>query len=286
MQSIDINFLIRQENRSGFNSQEPKKYFFDLEAFSPLFEECSAMVITNYTGSDQGYLFCLVVNQTFFELTERKGGKTRTFRIDWDKQFLSVGQRRGFSDDLDTLKLCLKKISAFLVSGHPKLWIEQSQQKLELNPVKDLSDLFGLPENNRLASVTEKEKSLSQLAALNIRHFIQMMERPTSASNLSRKIGAIQSLFYNILGQETRVVIFNKLHALSPVPYVLTFTRQIVSFIEQGKEMVSRLDIHFQNRIYTLNDAVLTQSGLIWFLKKLDQIMRDLDESHAEILVE
>ena len=291
MQSIDINQILSNENIQALeNKKETMKFdncFKDL-----LIKNRTAFIISNYTETKVSLLFLVNLSNNSFNLIETKKQKHRSFNIDFKKQFFTIGKRRGFQKDIDTLKERLKKVTGFILSKSPTILVHFNDKTEKETPFKkELSSLFNM-DISAFSKVKNIPEKFIHSIVIHFKHFIKSLytvkDKPKEDSTkLQDKINEIQNLFIKMIGDESKIVVTNstkKKRALNSV-YTLVITKELSILVEESPMTKNKIILNDEEKKYTLNNENITLTSINWFTKKLENISSDIGNNIAQVLV-
>ncbi|RAP36450.1 hypothetical protein DID80_05450 [Candidatus Marinamargulisbacteria bacterium SCGC AAA071-K20] len=291
MQSIDIKQLISQEN---IKVPEPKSshLHFNNSFLTLLAKNRNEFLISNYSQHKDKLLFCINPAKNTFKLIETKGEKSRSFNIDFEKQFFTVGKRRGFEKDIVTLKSQLKKMTGFILNNHPTvLVLFDDKQEGETTLKSELKNKFNI-NTDPFSQIKKIKENLVHSIASHLKKFISMLStisKPTGEKThaLPEMINATKKIFLEMLDDESKIIVTNsskKEKTINSI-YTLVITPEKALFVEESSLSKNKIIFNYKEKIYTLNEDPLTKTSLDWFTRKLEQISNEISRDKATILV-
>ncbi len=304
--SIDINRLISQEKYQSHTAAaqvvspipsfppELSRLFF------PLFDEQTLVrLTTNFSPgkSSDSLVFVLKFEKNSFILEEEKQSRTRAFKLDVQKSFLTINNRRALSEDFQLYTDRLKLLGVMMQKLPLIWWSKSTTQSTDSGGIKlELPHALDFPEKEGFVSSASLSEKLSAEAAellLKISRVLSIkktaVSNPTSMENEGMLIPALENLrdqLKTILPDSlTKAVITNakKINLNLQTLFCLSVTEDKTSYIEKSTAQKNHFELNMVKLDATLNKQPLSRRTLEWFVQKLRQAGQDLATGKAEM---
>lgn len=288
MQSIDINQLLNQEQSKAASPTKAMMHFSP--TYQALLSETrKAILFTNKNRNETQLSFLVNLNKNVFQLIEKKEDKSRSFNINFEKQFFTVGKRRGFQNDLSLLNERLKKVIGFILKHAPIVFVEKAPIENQTSEKKqEISEYFNINTKSFTEVKTVSEKMVHSLA-VHLKHFLKTLtsikpKTDTADNKLQTQLKNTETMFLELLENEQKIIITNstkKQNKLNSI-YTLVVTKEKTIYVEESNMTKNKIIFNSLEKIYTLNGEDLTVTSLDWFTRKLEHINGELINQKAE----
>jgi len=294
MQPININQLIQQDNlrEIGQNSAAKTMPKLSFSAKELLNEGEKGVIVSTYNRPSATAWGAISITSTDLQFLEYKDGKTRVFKFNVEKSFLSINNRKA---DLDTVSLLRDRLRRFLMATKqsPPMWALGAISNAGTTPAAEwieaieksgiyteAANLLEIKiDSGRQAKVLRSVFHFSNLLIPAQVESAETNSPPDYAVKIKKLLQAVRSKFAEVL-IENRSDKKAAAQATQSV-YKLMISEPGASFEEKSTFAKNRVEFNFEQDICTLNQEEMKLTSYKWFLEKLKKVGSDLSSQRA-----
>ncbi|MDA1354145.1 MAG: hypothetical protein O3A01_06755 [bacterium] len=267
--SIDVNSLLHREHRHQFLSDPVHSMSEIGNPFSDMFDsEDSAFCISHHWDDKTAFRFRLAATPESLNLELGKNQKKSTYYFTFSTQFLEIDGRRAESDDFKRFYAHLSHLQTFVTEHGAKVF----------------------DGDNEISDSNLAQKIVVQFMS----HLTQFCAALSNGINESRQTSpmiaklclAVKSVIFTILnGRSEHAYISNAAskHKQDTTLFAYVVTLMKLLFVEKSSVQKTKVKVQPSMQVATMNNTAMSQSGVEWFMEKLELHLTQVKEKKATL---